>query len=630
MTISVKALKSHLKAAITRLAYDARAVFTHQIPRRHLYALAICGSEATFVRFDRAGVLYSPPIDVCGDFHKFTGAVAALLMMNNQDFGFDTAFITRMGEKGRLDYYVDLPESTSPDESKTIGGTSAKLSLRRFKVVECLCNRGDIVGRATIVLRVRKLKLHEQKLAGQVGLHAHTRGQKRSFEQSQPEELCDESFVLKLVWRDPSRDSEGDILERLVGIYGLVQYVWHYDVLRQYEATQIAGLLICKNLVNIRGAIRVAAAGRKDQKYKAVNTDKLEPTSETRERRIYSRILFSSCGKPLREAASPRELLMGMLDAVVGYWHLSNKGILHRDVSDGNVMLLAPGQDLWWGKSMERPRGVFKPSSESETKLGEYLKSFDRDPVGMLSDFDMYKEVLDVGPPGSSKTGPKGPRRSARYAARKSQISSTCEIANMLDGKYQPHTKRRKLGHSYVPTVLVKSKTAHSTYTLRKAPPPQTLIDEKHDYRIGTVAFMSVNVLSVRPGQKYHHSFMDDLESFFWVLLYTIAGHTNPGTKSATPAALKVVDQLDLEDMDAVYAFKVSHLNGYSRGLKSVTKAVCEFGNDWACNKHLVSVLIQLGTFFHYNSNGTSFSDLTPAVVFPKILDIFMDALQKM
>ncbi|KAG9124204.1 hypothetical protein FRC07_012413 [Ceratobasidium sp. 392] len=563
-TISVKRLKSHLKAAMTGLAYDARAVFTHQVHRWHLYSLAICGSEATFVRFDRAGVLYSPPIDMRADSDRFTMAVAALFMMSDEAFGFDTAFTTRMNEKQRLDYYVDLPEPASGDGYRNRGQASTKLALTRFKVVECLCNRGDIIGKATIALHIKKLKTSKTQ-SDEVGLHVKTRGQKRAFEQVQLDELCDEGFVLKLVWRDPTQESEGYVLKQLVGTMCVD------------ETIQIKDMLVCKNLSNIQGAV-CAIDGGKDYRYQVIHTNRLESVSETRERRIYSRILFSSLGKPLTEAESPRELLTGMLDTILG--------IIHRDVSDGNVMLLPPRQNAHRRERKEQLQVAAKTSSESEMKLAEYLEGLDHEPAGILSDFDMHIQVSNGKSPRRCTTKRKDSTRYSTNSARgKGDELPRVSGDKARSEKYQPHVKRRKTQSSYVSVIPSEYVAASSRHTLRRTAPHKASTSEHADYRTGTVPFMSVTVLSARPGQKYEHSFMDDLESFFWVLLYTVASHTDPGVNTMTPTASRIVDQLDLEDMDA------------------------------------------LGSFF-YDDSSVLLSELTPAEVFPRIAEIFVDALR--
>ncbi|QRV92496.1 kinase domain protein [Ceratobasidium sp. AG-Ba] len=641
MTVRVKRLKSHLKAAIAGLAFDARAIFAHQIHRRHLYALAICGTEATFVRFDRAGVLYSTPIDVSRDSDGFTKAVAALLLMDKETFGYDPIFSTKMGSDGRLDYYVELPHSAL-DEPGSLSQATKSPDVR-LKVTEVLCHRQDIVGRATIVLRLQKVKVLDVQLGSPA---FRTRGQKRKFEESQPEELHDVSFVLKLVWRDPSQEPEGEVLKKLVGIYGLVQYAWHGDASRACkrgcfasslcgrcvdETPRVDEMFVCQNLSNIQGAIRIIGNGG-EYTCEAINTKKLERTTQGRRRRIYSRTLLSSVGKMLWAAEGPKELLMGILDALMGCWHLVNMNILHRDISGGNIMLLPPGQKLRWREW----KGPFEHGTENPTdsncKLREYLDRFDRNPTGMLSDFDMYQQLSDGESSfsASSESGDSTGSADDAGGVHRPRISLAPSPEETRDENGMPHAKRRKTECSYVAASSKCPKTDRVARVpgCHRAPRygPST---EKVDYRVGTIAFMSINVLNVAPGEQYEHSFMDDLESFFWVLLYAMLGHADPPVKILNPAAVGMLDRLDDDDMSRVRAFKVECLVQCCRLPEEMIKKLRSTENSWAYNEALSQALIRLGSFF-CDEDDTPLSQMTPADAFPKVVDIFIEALQEL
>jgi hypothetical protein len=69
-------------------------------------------------------------------------------------------------------------------------------------------------------------------------------------------------------------------------------------------------------------------------------------------------------------------------------------GILHQHVSDGNVMMLHPGQSFTrreWKEEQAAEREIQdKVIAESEKKLQEVLVKLNRDPTGMLSDFDLH------------------------------------------------------------------------------------------------------------------------------------------------------------------------------------------------------------------------------------------------
>ncbi|KDN38424.1 hypothetical protein RSAG8_09518, partial [Rhizoctonia solani AG-8 WAC10335] len=208
MPVEVKRLPGHHKAGMKQLSRYARAVFAHQLHRRHLYGMMVCGTEATFVRFDRAGILYSSRVDIVEQSEIFTRACASLLMLDRIDEGFDPAFTFERDEKGRLLYYIHLSESeltrlfldSTPD--KTTGSTSTSNErMRQFKVVERLCHRQSICGRATIVLRIQEVPNPEQQVESE-----GPKGKQKEVLGPEPRE-----YALKIIWRDPARGSEGDV-----------------------------------------------------------------------------------------------------------------------------------------------------------------------------------------------------------------------------------------------------------------------------------------------------------------------------------------------------------------------------------------------------------------------------------
>ncbi|KAG8729411.1 hypothetical protein FRC10_003928 [Ceratobasidium sp. 414] len=92
MPIEVKRQGTYLK---TGMKQYARAVFAHQLHQHHLYGLAICKWEVTFVE-------------------EFRKAFAGLMMLDAESIGYDTAFTTRVRRNGRPEYYVDLPTEAFP------------------------------------------------------------------------------------------------------------------------------------------------------------------------------------------------------------------------------------------------------------------------------------------------------------------------------------------------------------------------------------------------------------------------------------------------------------------------------------------------------------------------------------
>lgn len=92
-----------------------------------------------------------------------------------------------------------------------------------------------------------------------------------------------------------------------------------------------------------------------------------------------------------------------------GYWRLVNLGILHRDISEGNVMLLRTGQ-TFARREWKETSSSFTPTSDllvdSEKELERVLAKLDRDPTGMLLDFDLHTTHSSTEPPNNLSVGP--------------------------------------------------------------------------------------------------------------------------------------------------------------------------------------------------------------------------------
>ncbi|CEL58524.1 hypothetical protein RSOLAG1IB_08615 [Rhizoctonia solani AG-1 IB] len=407
LPIEIKRLPGHHKAGMKQLSRYARAVFAHQLHRRHLYGLIVCGREATFVRFDRAGILYSGRIDIVGHSEEFTRAFASLLMLDRVDEGLDPAFKFSRNSKGRLVYYIDLPESEVdnlsgelPSDKEESSSTSGQ-RMRRFEVIERLCHRESICGRATIVLRIREVAERQQQTKAKKSGKGKGKGRRKATKKAEPRE-----YALKLMWRDPDRDSEGDVLEKVHGMFGLAQYAGHWDVPGRPLSTaaagdntkcvdktvEVEGLEVCDRLRDISILVPDESKGEKEPE--GVDTTEHHPTSHVRPLRIYSYVLMSSIGIPLWQAESAEQFMTAVLDAILGYWGLFNLGIMHRDVSNGNVMMMAKEQQFgprkWKEEQISSTGAQVRALVESEDKLRQVLKELGRDPTGMLSDFDLH------------------------------------------------------------------------------------------------------------------------------------------------------------------------------------------------------------------------------------------------
>lgn len=123
--------------------------------------------------------------------------------------------------------------------------------------------------------------------------------------------------MLKIIWRDQKRGSEGEVLARAKGMFGVAQYVWHYDFLTKFsrgldETFQPERLEVSAGLkgTNDEGAL---ASGKLHQSFvlctflngflqtlpELPNTPKwLISGNATFTPIFYHRLLGNSCGTP--------------------------------------------------------------------------------------------------------------------------------------------------------------------------------------------------------------------------------------------------------------------------------------------------------------------------------------------
>ncbi|KAG9120990.1 hypothetical protein FRC07_003248 [Ceratobasidium sp. 392] len=634
--IEVKKSASKFDDGLIQLARYARAVFANQLHRRHVYGLLICKWEATFVRFDRSGILYSDPINL--RTQEFREAFAGLMMMDDEAFGYDTAFTVRRASEETLEYYIDLPATAFPPEAEfdataqastvtsgpSTGSKAPKPSTKRLKVVHILCHRKTIRGRATTALRVREVirsGVSDKPKEPQEG--RKTRAQTKLEEQQAQEEvevLGTRDYVLKLMWRDPNKTMEGEVLKRLVGIYGVGQYMWHSDVFKACgtpgcgrSMENSCGKCLDRTPDSDGAWIHQDLANKSDTSKKEQGTEtatkqasKRSAVYAQRRSRTYCWLLMSTIGSPLCTAGSPRELLEAILDALLGYWRIVNMGLLHRDISDGNVLMLREGG--YNKKEWELPRTATSDEdsvlARSENLLRGILNKIGRDPTGMLNDYDLFKKHSMLG-------------------------IDFFDDSSLEDDELRPdegRSKRRKLDPDVNESGSNKGKGREESSFSRIAKA------NKHapriDFRTGTPTFMSTRVLKVEVGEQYEHHFMDDLESFFWLILRCVAEHTDTRGKQATPAAYRLLSKLDQPSLEDIALVKVDALIACADGGIEMQNKLAAWKNAWASDPTVASVIIKLGSYFYdaYRSR-FSLSKYSPDEVFPMVVGIIMDAL---
>ncbi|KAG8680513.1 hypothetical protein FRC09_018177 [Ceratobasidium sp. 395] len=242
-------------------------------------------------------------------------------------------------------------------------------------------------------------------------------------------------------------------------------------------------------------------------------------------------------------------------------------GLLHRDISEGNVLMLRGG-DGYHRRDWELPRKVTSEKgsvlSKSEHLLQKVLHGLGRGPVGMLNDFDLTKAdnltgVSFFGSPSLENQSSKANNRKVSKSSIARGVPSTAPKGS--------HLKHANKPDKYVYRV---------------------------DYRTGTPTYMSTRVLRVKLGEQYDHHFMDDLESFFWLILWCVAEHVDdPGTY-LTREAQELLESLDREQIDDIATSKAALLaNCQAGGGYWMWHKLEAFDNSWASDPAIASVFTE-------------------------------------
>jgi hypothetical protein len=341
-----------VKRPLIQLAVYARDVFANQPTRRYLHAFTICGSKMELWVFDRSGC-YSPgPFNIHEHPERFIRVLSGYIMMNDDELGLDT-FIQREGDSNFIE----------------IEGDGCKMQRLQLHSVP-LTHRRAIVSRAT-----------------------------SCFLAKQPDSK-DYDNVVKFSWPSSERKPEIDLfkLANDRGVQGIVRLVCQHDITnindirsgitftKRYSFRGTASnvcsfprvLFQPRNLINKHHNSRKSLTTRsmkrklvheetkpKRPKFQQLSGLQHEMMSFTTESNIYlpdisseslydDRILrclvFSPAGRPIYKYQSPLELLEALRDAIKAHESLYSKGnILHRDISENNIIITDPKKDGFSG-----------------------------------------------------------------------------------------------------------------------------------------------------------------------------------------------------------------------------------------------------------------------------------------
>ncbi|KAL8906150.1 MAG: hypothetical protein Q9207_002183 [Kuettlingeria erythrocarpa] len=541
------------------LARYAREVFRAQ-DRRFVLGFTLCGSRMRLWHFDRSGSSGSSSFDINQDGLKFVRVMLGYYLMNDKQLGLDPTIQHSDGQR-----YVEI---TRDDQ------------IERLVLTEEIRKHAVIAGRATACWRAYCDKNQSK-----------------------------EPLVVKMSWQYEERPEEGELIKEATdkGVKNIARY-YHHETVQVDGKNDDTIENVRRGLMKICGRTRftqsslnepdasasepqgeiVADPSRSQSqspslsRKRSSSTAQMAPPASSKRSRssfesrnsgssIYNRvhrlIITRDPGKPMYQASSPVALINGLVGAIKGHESSLNAGILHRDISIGNIMLTENEDDgflidydLAIKTNSDRASGA---PSMTGTKVFMAIGALLREPHSFMHDLESFFWVLFwicIHWHGRDKKTKESDFEHWNYlsttdlaVAKAGRISK--KIFNTVDGDFTDHCKplipclkelhkvvfvegscwfreRREL-YSEMTTVLKKARNILEAKTV--------------DYRLkylaelelegtfsskprqssnlaGTKIFMAIGALRGEP-----HSFMHDLESFFWVLFWICICWDGPG-----------------------------------------------------------------------------------------------------
>ncbi|SZF01073.1 unnamed protein product [Blumeria hordei] len=266
-----------------RLSRSVREVFCAQPLRRFIHGFCLFREEFELWLFDRSGAYGSGLLSIIDDKEILIRTISSYLLMSNEELGRDMSILQKGEGK-----FVQFPKSGNME------GPSYEIKSK--PVVQPM----GLFSRGTTCYKTK-----------------------------------DESIVIKYSWSKPKNDSEAELLNIASSVPGVVNCLTselvyetksHLDGLDLSQATHWK---LNEGKKYIRNSSHVSLATK--------------PSME-RNRRL-TRIAMTPRGRKIYSSGSILDFVAGIRDAIKGHEGLVGKGILHGDISEGNIILLKPTPD---------------------------------------------------------------------------------------------------------------------------------------------------------------------------------------------------------------------------------------------------------------------------------------------
>ncbi|KIJ28942.1 hypothetical protein M422DRAFT_37145 [Sphaerobolus stellatus SS14] len=531
--LECKPKPTEILSALLQLCGYVRQILREQVDRRFALGLTLCFDKLNVYLFDRSGILgTATPIDINKEPKKLIRTIAAYSMLPAKDLGWDPTML-------RYHQGSQMPSYTFWE---TVSGSDTIYDIQWVIRMKCKEVQAQEQAKEQDFLTVRSLSLiGAEIMCGRATLVWEV-VRFLDFLHPLPEP---EVFVLKQSWqRLPGQDltdllEAGETFESYAHKRGGLYDDRIYSAEYVYSDDKLVSTLesIRRNIASTLMSIKRSRSQSESQKKKTSETLKrtrdgrsirppvetfpfkgsldveavteLEALAKGLVSRTQTRLLMKTRGWPLKYFKHLLELICVIYDAVKDHEKYFKGGILHRDLSGGNVIILMP----------EERRAL-------ESGLRKY---------GHLIDLDHARPEVQVG----------GPAQPAFTVSESSLISdvqyhggkglhftvATLEMASkVIEKEVNRVSYIDQLASRFsLPTnSSEKPLTPNDLHWIPIAVTRPQFSNHKagEGLRTGTYPFMSHAIIRDSPAP---HDAIHDMESFWWILVHIGMTRAGPG-----------------------------------------------------------------------------------------------------
>lgn len=341
-----------VKKPLIQLAVYARDVFANQPTRRYLHAFTICGSKMEPWVFDRSGC-YSPgPFNIHEYPDRFIRVLSGYIMMSEDELGLDTF-------KQREDGSELIQFEGDGYKTQRLQLHPVPLAHRRAivsRATSCFLakhpdsNDYDHVAKFSWLPSERKPETYFFKLAHQRGVQ----GIARLVGHCDITSINDMRSGITFTKRYSFRGTAGSVSSFSRVLFEPQDQVnKHLGSKDNSTKRSMKRKLVDEDLKSKRPKFHQRSSLQNEVTHLTMESDgprPAVPSDDLYDNRTLRCLIISPAGRPIYKYQSPLELLEALRDAMKAHQSLYSKGdILHRDISENNIIITDPKRDSFSG-----------------------------------------------------------------------------------------------------------------------------------------------------------------------------------------------------------------------------------------------------------------------------------------